>query len=409
MATSLKTFIDGEQGQLAAADLNTNYSSGGETNIAIASSGQTLDDANQNQLGISLGVYGSKGDFYEEAAGSASDVYVLDPSGSQKAIHALQDGMRFRFRVTNANTGASTVDINSLGAINLKIDGVDLSGGELLAGEIVEFVYKQSSNEFELLAGEPGATVTSQGIVFIDQPITISNNSSDTEHDIDFSAGSFSFDDGTGQAYLASITKQIDATWAQGDNAGGLDTGVVSNDLWYYSFGIYNPTTKESDILLSLSPDSPTLPTGYTKKKRLIGCFFKTDASSNIIQFSMHGNTLALKSDNILFSQTSQAGSTGVVSNAFPSIFCLSHFTMHISTTTSGFSSLSVWGNEGFQPTVSSDATYVSYIGTNNGFTAGGGSGTAFSSDGQLSYRNWIYAGGVSGITSALISVSDLG
>jgi len=107
------------------------------------------------------------------------------------------------------------------------------------------------------------------------------SNGTDADHDIDFTAGNFDFDDQSGQATLSAITKQIDAAWAEGTNAGGLDTGTVAADTFYYLFAIYNPTTQTSDALFSISSTSPTLPSGYTKKKFLKKV--RTDASGNLI------------------------------------------------------------------------------------------------------------------------------
>jgi hypothetical protein len=278
----------------------------------------------------------------------------------------------------------------------------------LVAGEIVEFVYKQSSNEFDLIVDSAAsATTTSQGISFIDQQITMSNNASDSDHDIDFTNGSFSFDDGTGQAYLSAITKQIDAVWAQGNNAGGLDTGVVSNDTWYYSFAIYNPTTKDSDILFSASPTSPTLPSDYTKKKRLKACFLKTDSSSNIEAFYMSGDMFFPTEQDYIVDQASQTASIGTLAGAFPSISVAATVTLYMSTTQSGFSSYSIWGNTGFIPTSATDAYRVSSIGTNNAF-ATAGTGLVSADDGVMSYRNWSSGGGVSNIRSGIIGIKDL-
>jgi hypothetical protein len=117
--------------------------------------------------------------------------------------------------------------------------------------------------------------------------ITIANGT-DADHDIDFTAGNFDFDDQSGQATLSAITKQIDAAWAGGTNAGGLDTGTVAADTFYYLFAIYNPTTQTSDALFSASKTSPTLPSGYTKKK-YVGCVL-TDGSANIFAFRQVGN-----------------------------------------------------------------------------------------------------------------------
>jgi len=124
------------------------------------------------------------------------------------------------------------------------------------------------------------ATTTTTGTSILPQQITVANGT-DTDHDIDFGAGVFQFDDGSGQARVSALTKQIDAVWSAGDNVGGLDTGTVAIDTTYFLFAIYNPITKVSDFLFSASLASPTMPSGYTKKKRIASLI--TDGSANIL------------------------------------------------------------------------------------------------------------------------------
>jgi len=131
-----------------------------------------------------------------------------------------------------------------------------------------------------LLDDADAATARSTLGVLLPKQITIANGT-DADHDIDFTAGNFDFDDQSGQATLSAITKQIDAAWAEGTNAGGLDTGTVAGGTFYYLFAIYNPTTQTSDALFSASKTSPTLPSGYTKKLFLKKV--KTDSSANLI------------------------------------------------------------------------------------------------------------------------------
>lgn len=50
----------------------------------------------------------------------------------------------------------------------------------------------------------------------------------------------------------------------------GVDTGSVSSNNWYYVWVIKNPTNGLVRGLFSLSDTSPTMPSGYTKK-RLLG------------------------------------------------------------------------------------------------------------------------------------------
>jgi hypothetical protein len=88
-----------------------------------------------------------------------------------------------------------------------------------------------------------------------------------------------STDDASKVLTLAS-DRTLDIT-AGGVN--GLDTGSEAANTWYYIYLIYNPATDTTNGLLSVSATSPTLPSGYTKK-RLIGAV-RNDGSSNFIYF----------------------------------------------------------------------------------------------------------------------------
>jgi hypothetical protein len=63
--------------------------------------------------------------------------------------------------------------------------------------------------------------------------------------------------------------KRLDAAWAAGNNVGGLDTGSRAANTWYWIWCIKNPTTGDVDILLSESASAPTMPSGYTLKRRV--------------------------------------------------------------------------------------------------------------------------------------------
>lgn len=117
---------------------------------------------------------------------------------------------------------------------------------------------------------------------------TIANNSTDSDHDIDFSAGNFRFSDNSGSAAFSALTKQIDASWSAGNNAGGLFTGSVATDTWYYCFAIYNPSTGVVDAGFDTSITAANAPSGFTKY-RYLGAVL-TDGSSNIIGFLQKGS-----------------------------------------------------------------------------------------------------------------------
>jgi hypothetical protein len=149
---------------------------------------------------------------------------------------------------------------------------------------------------------------------------TIANNSTDSEHDLDIDAARIWVSDGTDERLVdfTAQVKRIDATWAAGTNQGGLDTGTVANDTWYYIWAIYNPTTDTADYLLSASQSSPTMPSGYTYKRRVRGAV-RTNGSANIRAFTQRSDFfhMALTAD---FEGTATNGGTLVTTTVPPSM-----------------------------------------------------------------------------------------
>lgn len=75
-----------------------------------------------------------------------ADAYLIAPSPS---ITAYTAGQKFYMKAINANTGASTINVNSLGLKNITKDGATaLTAGDILAAEIVTLVY--DGTQFQL-------------------------------------------------------------------------------------------------------------------------------------------------------------------------------------------------------------------------------------------------------------------
>ena len=116
------------------------------------------------------------------------------------------------------------------------------------------------------------------------------SNDTDTDHDINITAGKCVDSTGVYTLELTSeLTKQIDALWSAGDDAGGLDTGTVAADTWYYFFAILKDSDSSVDIVISASKTSPTIPSGYTYFRRLRGSVL-TNVSANILGFVQKDN-----------------------------------------------------------------------------------------------------------------------
>lgn len=128
--------------------------------------------------------------------------------------------------------------------------------------------------------------------------LTLSNNGTDSDHDIDIAVGQAV--DSTNARVLAlssAITKRIDASWSVGTNQGGLDgtessAGTPDADTTYHVWLIERSDTGVVDVLFSESATSPTMPTNYDYKRR-IGSII-TDSSANIIAFYQDGDHFTL-------------------------------------------------------------------------------------------------------------------
>jgi hypothetical protein len=118
--------------------------------------------------------------------------------------------------------------------------------------------------------------------------LTLSNDVSSPNTVIDISTGVAMSDDFTTMMKLSSAITKTTGAWAVGTGNGGLDTGSVANNTWYHAFLIERPDTGVVDILLSTSVSAPTMPTNYTKKRR-IGSV-KTNGSAQLIAFSQSGD-----------------------------------------------------------------------------------------------------------------------
>lgn len=119
--------------------------------------------------------------------------------------------------------------------------------------------------------------------------LTLSNNGTDANNDIDIAAGCATVTDGSAWhlATLGStLVKQLDATWAVGTNAGGLDTGSEANSTWYHVWLIQRSDTGVVDVLFSASATAPTMPTNYDRKRR-IGAIYNNSTGA-IQAFTQH-------------------------------------------------------------------------------------------------------------------------
>mgnify|MGYP003648415632 CR=1 FL=1 len=116
----------------------------------------------------------------------------------------------------------------------------------------------------------------------------LSNNSSDADADIDIAVGECRASS-TDISLASALTKKIDATWAAGNDAGGMAGGItVAANTWYHVHAI--TVGGVDDVGFDTSPIAANLISSDSATAyRRIGSIF-TDSSSDIIPFSQVGN-----------------------------------------------------------------------------------------------------------------------
>jgi phage gp45-like len=120
--------------------------------------------------------------------------------------------------------------------------------------------------------------------------LTLANDATTPATVLDIAPGGATSDDSMTLMVLPTvITKNCNAAWAVGSGNGALGTGSsLAASTWYHVYLIERIDTNVVDVLISTSATAPTMPTNYTKKRR-IGSI-KTDASAHIIAFTQQGD-----------------------------------------------------------------------------------------------------------------------
>lgn len=133
-----------------------------------------------------------------------------------------------------------------------------------------------------------GATTSIEGLSLLPDRPTLSHNTSDPDHDMDFGSGNFIFSDGSGQAIVSALTKQLDATFAIGDNAGGLaESLTIANDTFYHCFNLS-------------SEDGETTDSGYDTSAGAVNLLADTNVvAAGLTKFEQKGNVITDGSANI--------------------------------------------------------------------------------------------------------------
>lgn len=310
---------------------------------------QFLDDSGDPINGGLLYTYetgttNNKTTYQAQSGGSShANPIVLDSAGRPTSdVIWLDDDLEYTFVLKNSTASTTYFTIDNISGIispldsayethNLKFQNgrgiLDSNGNEvLLISEAASAVnYLQAKNsatgttvEFNALGDDSNVTMTisskgsgnivldsNSGDVKADNNVlnhAIINNhkqglvvtvGTDTDHDVDIAAGSAADTTNTVlMALSATLTKQIDASWAAGDDAGGFPTGIsLAGTTWYHVFlikhtnGTVDAGFDSSSTAANLLSDS-----GYTYYRHIGDVY--TDGTLNITGFQRVGDTV---------------------------------------------------------------------------------------------------------------------
>jgi hypothetical protein len=349
-----------------------------EINNLITSSGQSLDVNVLEQVAKAVANYTNSGNFYTE--NGIANSYTLIGAGSFKTPTAYINGMVIRFITTNANTTTTPiVNLAGLGAKNIK----KADGTAVVAGDISGYLELRYNGTDFLINKEK---------VYFDKLVQLINDTVSPNDTISFLAGTFTTLYNK-QIYLPAITKKIQSSgvWTAGLGGNGLDTGARTANTFYRTYVVQNNSTLAYDVVFSTSYLSPTIPSGYTNLGLMDYALIRTNTANNIATSKWDANNkkLVLGSDEsiLVFSSTAGSGNATIVSTTEPLEFGIQ---MYLSTTGAGGSDLYCYGSE--QSASNSYDGVV--IATNNGYQTAG-SGSVYTSDGKIYWKNFSTVGGV--------------
>ena len=270
----------------------------------------------KTQFISALGGLLGNGIFKANDTGTANAVAIVVPNIT------LGAGQCFLVKKsTSGNTGATTINLNGLGAISVVwADGTALIAGDWPAS--VTGLVEYDGAQFNLLsfigptvfarANALGA-ITGGYLNLVGKQITTTTATWTADEIVVKTALG-------GVAHALSAYNQTLNVATVG--AGGMDTGAAPVSNWLYVYAIFNPTTGAASILgtsggvgQSIYPGS-NLPSGYTYSA-LIGTF-RTNTSSQIPIFLQRQNVIAQPQTAVLAGGAATALTAVNISSGVP-------------------------------------------------------------------------------------------
>lgn len=227
-------------------------------NLAAGNQALSLIDGDLTTLRDPLLSLNTFSNYYTDVG--TANAYAITVSAPQTVAQSA--GLPIQFLATNANTGASTLQVNALAVKNIvRIDGSALVAGDIPAAGLVTVIYDGTS--YQLQSRGKAISVLRSYLA----GLTLSTAGASTTMTI--AAGQAAESANAVLMTLASSIGKTTSAWAVGTGNGGIDTGAIANSTWYHFYLIMRPDTSVVDVVFSTNATTPTLPTNYTLYRRV--------------------------------------------------------------------------------------------------------------------------------------------
>lgn len=168
--------------------------------------------------------------------------------------------------------------------INAREVTFDVASNRPVAGVHGRYFFSTDTRVFSCDDGSAWQTCASQAVL-TNELTGMTTATVSQVNQITVAAGAAASDDTTITSRvlmtLASATQGNTAgVWTVGNFQNKLDAGALGASQTWHIYAIQRVDTSNTDILYSQSATAPTMPTNYTKKRRV--AYFTTDAASNL-------------------------------------------------------------------------------------------------------------------------------
>lgn len=282
-------------------------------------------------------------DFY--TGGGAADVYTATVIAPNKSPTSLRVGMKVRFRPSANNTGASTIDVATLGVENIKLQNgsSNPAAGDISTARDTELRWDGAN--FRIISQFNDATTTVKGIgetatpaeaeaksatdkfltpaaiANIANKVLLETQVASNDATIDFTSNI----DGTYKNYLVEFTNVRPATDAVifqmhvSENGGGA-WKIGASDYQYSNFGrntaVDNSYVSTGDTSMALSDDSVGSKLGNGANESYSGEMVVYNPSGTALQKLVRGSTVYVTDDTADLQMQTIAGSYKGTTNA---------------------------------------------------------------------------------------------